>query len=98
MSLFPKFKIDPKTPATSATTATFQPKCSESSNCSNPLEMDSPSYESGWEKCFPVTGDPFWQKNDIRIEITGAELERLMAPPRIEEAAFKESMKNDKET
>ena len=38
MSLFPKFKIDPKTPATPAT---FQPKCSESSNCSNPLEMDS---------------------------------------------------------
>ena len=41
MSLFSKFKIDPKTPATSATTATFQPKCSESSNRSNPLGMDS---------------------------------------------------------
>ncbi len=36
-----KFKIDPKTPATSATTATFQPKCSKSSNRSNPLGMDS---------------------------------------------------------
>jgi hypothetical protein len=58
--------------------------------------LESSSYESGWEKCFPVTDNPFWRKNDIRIEITGAELERLMAP-RIEEAAFKEEVKNDKE-
>lgn len=69
MSLFPKFKIDPKPPATPATTATFQPKCSESSNCSNPLEMDSPSYETGWEKCFPVQGDPFWRKGGAEVPV-----------------------------
>ena len=69
MSLFPKFEIDSKTPATPATTATFQPKCSESSNCSNPLEMDSPSYETGWEKCFPVQGDPFWRKGGAEVPV-----------------------------
>ena len=41
MSLFPKFEISLKPPATPATTATFQPKCSGSSDCSNLLEMDS---------------------------------------------------------
>ena len=69
MSLFPKFKIGPKTPATTATPATFQPKCSESSNCSNPLEMDSPSSETGWEKCFPVKGRPFWRKDGIEVPL-----------------------------
>ena len=91
MSLFPKFKIAPKTPATpatTATTATFQPKCSESSNCSNPLGTDSPSYEKGWEKCFPVKGDPFWRKDDIRIKITGDELERLMSTKSPSKAEF----------
>lgn len=37
----------------------------------------TPSYEGGWEKCFPVKGAPFWRKDGIRIEITGEELERL---------------------
>ena len=39
--------------------------------------QDSPSYESGWSKVFPVKGDPFWEKDGRRIKITGAELERL---------------------
>lgn len=47
--------------------------------------LDSPSYESGWEKCFPVKGDPFWRKGDIRIKITGDELERLKSTKAREE-------------
>ena len=66
MSLFPKFEIGPKPPATPAT---FQPKCSESSNCSNPLGTDSPSYERGWEKCFPVEGEPFWKRDGLEIPV-----------------------------
>ena len=38
---------------------------------------NSPSYQSGWSKVFPVKGDPFWEKDGRRIKITGAELERL---------------------
>jgi hypothetical protein len=80
MSLFPKFEISLKPPATPATTATFQPKCSKSSDCSNLLEVDSPNYETGWSKVFPVEGGPFWKKDGQKVQITGEELERLMAP------------------
>jgi hypothetical protein len=58
---------------------------------------ETPRYESGWEKCFPVEGEPFWRKEGQQVQITGEELERLKAP-RIEEAAFKERVNNEKET
>ena len=28
-----------------------------------------PSYESGWEKCFPVKGRPFWRKDGIQVPV-----------------------------
>ena len=49
----------------------------------------TPCYESGWEKCFPVEGEPFWRKDGQQVQITGEELDRLKAP-RNEESAFKE--------
>jgi hypothetical protein len=57
----------------------------------------TPRYESGWEKCFPVEGEPFWRKEGQQVQITGEELERLKAP-RIEEAAIKERVKNENKT
>ena len=40
----------------------------------------TPCYESGWEKCFPVEGEPFWRKDGQQVQITGEELERLKTP------------------
>ena len=31
--------------------------------------LDSLSYESGWEKCFPVKGRPFWRKDGIEVPL-----------------------------
>ena len=29
----------------------------------------TPSYEGGWEKCFPVKGRPFWRKDGIEVPL-----------------------------
>jgi len=31
----------------------------------------TPCYESGWEKCFPVEGDPFWRKEGVEVPVCG---------------------------
>jgi hypothetical protein len=38
-------------------------------NSLNSLNSHLPSYEKGWEKVFPIKGNPYWRKDGMEVPI-----------------------------